>query len=91
MRPIFSSDFRKSSNIKFHENPSSGNRAVLWGKTEIQRDRKADWQLDGQTDMTKLLVAIDNFVNSSKEDLISQHEALFPIALDLICIIILLV
>jgi len=91
MKPIFSSDFRKSSNIKFHENPSSGKRVVLWGKTEIQRERKADRQLDGRTDMTKLLVAIDNFVNSSKEDLIAQHEALFPIAVELICTIILLV
>jgi len=70
MKPIYSSHFRKSSNIIFHENPSCGSRVVLWGKAEIQRYRKADRQLDGQTDMTKLLVAIDNFVNSPKEDLI---------------------
>jgi len=44
-----------------------------------------------QTDMTKLLVAINNFVNSPKEDLTVEREAPCPIALDLFCIIILLV
>ena len=37
--------FEKYSNIKFHENPSSGSRVVPWGRT------------DRQTDMTKLIVA----------------------------------
>jgi hypothetical protein len=36
--------FDKSSNIKFHENPSSGSRVVPCGRT------------DGYTDMTKLMV-----------------------------------
>jgi len=33
-RRIFSTDFRKYSNIKFHENPSTGGRAVLCGQVE---------------------------------------------------------
>jgi hypothetical protein len=37
--------FEKSSNIKFHENPSSGSRVVPCGRT------------DRQTDVTKLLAA----------------------------------
>jgi hypothetical protein len=39
---------------KFHENPSSGSRVVPCGRT------------DGQTDMTKLIVAFRNFANASK-------------------------
>jgi len=31
--------FEKSSNIKFRENPSSGNRVVAWGQTEGRTDR----------------------------------------------------
>jgi hypothetical protein len=50
--------FEKHSNIKFPENPSSGSRAVPCGG----RDRRTD----GQTDMTKLIVAFRNFVNAPK-------------------------
>ena len=56
--PLFSSNlvkleffrqiFEKYSNIKFHENPSSGSRVVPCG----------------QTDMTKLIVAFRNFANA---------------------------
>ena len=42
--------FEKSSNIKFHENPSSESRVVPCGPT----------------DMTKLIVAFRNFVNAPK-------------------------
>jgi hypothetical protein len=42
--------FVKSSNIKFHENPSSGSRDVPRGRT----------------DMTKLIVTFRNFANASK-------------------------
>jgi hypothetical protein len=42
--------FEKSPNIKFNQNPSSGSRVVPCG----------------QTDMTKLNVAIRNFVNVPK-------------------------
>jgi len=45
--------FEKTSNIKFHENPSSGGRAVPRGVT------------DGQADMTKLIVAFRNFAKSA--------------------------
>jgi len=49
--------FQKYSNFKFHENPSSGSRVVSCGQT------------DGQTDMTKLIVAFRNFANAPKVDL----------------------
>ena len=41
--------FEKYSKIKFHENPTSGNRVVRRG------------QSDGRTDMAKLIVAFSNF------------------------------
>ena len=44
--------FVKYSNIKFHENPSSGGRVVLCEQT------------DGRTDMTKLIDAFRNFANA---------------------------
>ena len=46
--------FKKSSNLEFHENPSSGSRVVAWGRT------------DSQTDMTKHIVAFRNFSNPPK-------------------------
>jgi len=49
---IFSSDFQRTSNIKFHENPCCGNRVALCGRT------------DRRTDMTKLTVAFRNFANA---------------------------
>ena len=47
---IFSTDFRKHSNIKFNENSSSGIRVVPRGRT----------------DMTKQVVAFRNFANAPK-------------------------
>ena len=47
---FFSTDFRKSSYIKFHQNPSSGSRVVPCG----------------QTDMTNLIVVFRNFANEPK-------------------------
>ena len=44
--------FEKSSDIKFHENPSSGSRVVPFGRMDIRRD------------MTKLIVAFRNFANA---------------------------
>jgi hypothetical protein len=41
--------FEKSSNIKFHENPSSVSRVVPCGRTDRQTDR--------QTAMLKLVVS----------------------------------
>jgi hypothetical protein len=43
-------------NIKFHENPSTGNRIVLCG------------QIDWQTDITKVVVAFHNFAKAPKTD-----------------------
>ena len=46
--------FEKYSNINFHDNQSSGSRVVSFGQT------------DGWTDMTKLIVAFQNFANEPK-------------------------
>jgi len=34
--------FEKHSNIKFHENPSSGNRLVPCGRTDVRTDGQTD-------------------------------------------------
>ena len=47
----FSRQFSKETNIKFHENPSSGSRLLPCGRT-----RRAD--------ITKLAVAFSNFANA---------------------------
>jgi hypothetical protein len=44
--------FEKYSNIKFHENPSSGRRDVPYGR------------IDRRTDMTKVIVAFRNLANA---------------------------
>ena len=44
--------FEKVPNIKFHQNPSNGSRVVACGQT------------DGQTGMTKLIVAFNSFANA---------------------------
>jgi hypothetical protein len=51
--------FEKSSNIKFHENPSSGSRVALCG----QGDRL---MTDRWTDTTKLIVTFPNFESEPK-------------------------
>jgi hypothetical protein len=48
----------KSSDAKFHENPSSGSLAVSCGL----KDR----QTEGRTELTKLLVAFRNFCENTK-------------------------
>jgi hypothetical protein len=45
----------KYSNIKFHENPSSGSRVVQCGRTDGRAEN-----------MMKLIVAFRNFVNAPK-------------------------
>ena len=44
--------FEKCSNIRFHQNPSSGSRV---------------FHADGHTDMTKTVVAFRNFANARKK------------------------
>jgi len=46
--------FEKCSNIKFNENPSSGSRVVPCERMDGQ---------NGQTEMTKLIVAFRNVAN----------------------------
>ena len=48
----------KDTNIKFHQNPSSGRGVVPCGRAGGQRDR--------QTNMTKLIATFRNFVNMPK-------------------------
>jgi len=50
--------FGLNSNIKFHENPSNWSRVVSYGL--------ADTRIEGRTDMTTLIVALDNFANAPK-------------------------
>jgi hypothetical protein len=59
--------FEHSSNIKFNQNPSSDSRVVA-------RDRT-----DGQTDMTKLIVAFCNIANApNKTKLRSRRYEIMP-------------
>ena len=37
---IFSTDFEKYANIEFHENPLSGSRFALFGRTDEQIERE---------------------------------------------------
>ena len=54
---IFSTDFQIYSNIKFHENSSSGSRVVPRGRTD---------NTGRQAGMTTLIVAFRNFVKALK-------------------------
>jgi hypothetical protein len=57
--------FEKVSNIKFHKNPSNGNRVVPCG----------------QTDMTKLRAAFRNFANAPKkcmQEQINKYQSKQP-------------
>jgi hypothetical protein len=47
--------FEEFSNVEFHENPSTVSRVVPCGRT------------DGQADMTKLTVAVGNFLNAPED------------------------
>ena len=50
----FSTEFRKSPDIKFHKkNPSSGSGVVPRGETDEERERVRE----RQTDMTRIIVA----------------------------------
>jgi len=70
MEPDFSQQvFEKYSNIKFHENPSSGSRVVL---------------CDGQTDMTKLTVSFRILGTRLKNYTILQSGQVYILAL-IIC------
>ena len=52
---IFLDKFSKNTHIKFHENPSSGSRVVPCGRA------------DGQTNMTKQIVAFRSFANAPQK------------------------
>ena len=53
--------FEKRAKVKFNQNPSSGSRDVLYGRTE------------GQADATKLMVAFRNFANTPHNKLCGQN------------------
>ena len=63
---LYQQIFEKYPKIIFHENPCGGSRTVPCGR------------MDGQTDMTKLIVAFRNFANASKDDLILFHLPYLP-------------
>jgi hypothetical protein len=54
--------FEKYSNIKFHEEPSTGSRVV----PSTPPDGRTDGQTGRQTDMTKLTLAFRSFTESPK-------------------------
>ena len=56
---IFSTDFEKYKNIKFHENLSNRSRVVAM---------RIDGGIDRRTDMTQLTVAFRNTAKASKKD-----------------------
>jgi len=84
MKPEYSrQSFERSSNIKFHENLSSGSRIVPCGRadgrtdgqTDRQTDRQTEKQTDRQTDITRLIVTSRNFTSRPKNDRDkSDHE-----------------
>ena len=55
--------FEKYSNMKFHENPSSGGGVVPCGWT----DGRTDGRTERRTDATKILAAFPNFPNGPKK------------------------
>ena len=59
----------KYSYIKFHENPSSGNRVFPCGRTDGRMDR---WTY-AQTDMTQPIVASRNFTNAPNKNVKAQN------------------
>jgi hypothetical protein len=59
---IFSTDFRKNSDIKFHKNPPDGSPSCY-----VRRD--------GRTDMTKLRVAFLSFSNAHKNAFLTTTAA----------------
>ena len=69
--------FEKYSNIKFHENPSSG---------EPSCSVRTDGGLDGQRDMTKLRVAFWNFANALNKNFLSYRNIRTPTLLKIILI-----
>jgi hypothetical protein len=76
---LFSKDFEKYSNIKFHENPFSGSRTV-------PRDRM-DGRFEGQTDMERL-VSLGNFATAPKNQFTvtpKHHISRVTAKLDGIC------
>jgi len=60
---VFSTDFRKCLNMKFHEN-------FLLGAELLHADRHMDRRTDVQTDMTKVVVAFRNFAKAPKNGIL---------------------
>jgi hypothetical protein len=63
---------KKCSNIKFHKHPSSGSRVIPCGRTDRQRGSRKE----GQPNMSKLVVAFQNFADAPKNSVLSTHTAL---------------
>jgi hypothetical protein len=61
---IFSTDFRKYTNIKFHEIPPSWIRCIACGRIDEQTDRETERQRGRETATTKPTVPFRNFANT---------------------------
>jgi hypothetical protein len=72
---MFSTDFQKNINIKFHENPFSGRQFFHANRqTDPQKDRQRDSrQRGGGIDVTKLRVTFRNFENAPKKNCRHKH------------------
>ena len=67
--------FEKYSNVKFHENISSGSRVVPWERTDGRTNGRADGQKDRELEIerdVKLIVSIRNFANAPKNILLKN-------------------
>jgi hypothetical protein len=78
---FFRQVFIKISNIKFHKNPSSGNRVHKRGQTGGRFH--ADGQTDRQTDITRTIVPFRNFANAPKKIDILFKECIYVFCIDI--------
>ena len=74
--------FKKYSDIKFHENPSSGSQIVPCGQMDGWTACQPVRQTERQTDMTKLIDACRSFANAPKHSTLNSFIC-SPITLSL--------
>ena len=69
-------DFVQIINIKFHDNPSSGNRVVPCGRTDGQADRPTDRHDEANSRPSQFGSLPEGEDSGLKNELISQSSAL---------------
>jgi len=62
---MFSTDFEKSSDFKFDENPSAGSRIVTCGQTNIRIDGRTDRQIEAHSHFAILAMRLTRNMASS--------------------------